>query len=96
MKKSNTQSISKILNDFIKDSNIGPKLKEVDILNAWESLLGKAISSYTKNLIIRNGVLYATMSSPVVKSELMMMKGEIIKRLNAEVGEEVIHSIVFK
>ena len=96
MRKSNTQPISKILDEFIRETNIGPKLKEMEVLKAWETLLGKAIASYTTKIYISHGILYVTLSSPVVKTELRMMKAELLARLNEEVGEEVITSIVFK
>ncbi len=96
MRKSNTQQLSNILRDFIKDNNLEPKLKERDLINAWDTLLGKAIASYTKNIYIKDKTLYVTLSSPVVKSELMMMKGELLTQLNQEVGEKVITSIVFR
>lgn len=96
MRKSNTQSISKVLRDFIQDTNIGSKLKEMEVIKAWDSMLGKTIASYTSKLSIRNRILYVTLKSPVVKSELMMMKQELLTRLNEEVGEKVITTIVFK
>ncbi|NOY96423.1 MAG: DUF721 domain-containing protein [Chlorobi bacterium] len=47
MRKSNTQSIRDILRDYVSDMGIERKLKEVDIVHAWENILGKAIASYT-------------------------------------------------
>ncbi len=96
MRKSNTQSIRDILRDYVSDMGIERKLKEVDIVHAWENILGKAIASYTGRIIISKGVLYVTITSPVVKAELLMMREEIRGRLNDEAGAEIVEKIVFK
>ncbi|NOY96424.1 MAG: DUF721 domain-containing protein [Chlorobi bacterium] len=45
---------------------------------------------------ISKGVLYVTITSPVVKAELLMMREEIRGRLNDEAGAEIVEKIVFK
>jgi hypothetical protein len=96
MRKSNTQKISDVLLDYISEMEIGRKLKEVDIIHAWEEVLGKALNRYTGKIYISGGVLYVQINSPVVKSELSMMREEIRERLNERAGEEIIKSINFR
>ena len=96
MRRSNTQPLSELLREYIQELRIGHKLKEVDVIGAWEPLLGKTIARYTRSLRIANRVLYVEISSAVVKNELIMMRGEICRKLNEHVGEEVIDRIVFR
>lgn len=96
MRKSNTQNISQVLSDYIDQMKIGQKLKEVDIIEAWESVLGKTINHYTGKIYIADGNLIVHIKSPVVKAELIMMREEIRKRLNECVGQEIIRAIVFR
>jgi predicted nucleic acid-binding Zn ribbon protein len=96
MRRSNTQSISQVLQSFIRENNIERKLKEVDIVQSWEELLGKTIAHYTKNVTLKNGVLQVEISSPVVKNELFMLRDEIIRKLNERAGEELVNRMVFK
>jgi hypothetical protein len=96
MRKSNTRNISDILLDYIHDMAIDSKLKEVDIIHAWEDVLGKTISRYTGKIYISRGILFVEIKSPVVKSELIMMREEIRKRLNQKAGREIIKSITFR
>jgi predicted nucleic acid-binding Zn ribbon protein len=96
MRRSNTQSLSEVLHDYIRELKIESKLKEVDVVGAWEPLLGKTIARYTRNLRISNRILYVEISSAVVKNELIMMREEICRKLNESVGGEVIDRIVFK
>jgi predicted nucleic acid-binding Zn ribbon protein len=96
MRKSNTQNISEVLTDYINQMKIGRKLKEVDIIEAWEAVLGKTINHYTGKIYISDGNLVVHIKSPVVKSELIMMRDEIRKRLNESVGQEIVRSITFR
>ncbi len=96
MRRSNTQSLSDLLKDFVSESDFGRKLKEVDIVQSWENLLGKTVARYTRNLSILNGILYVEITSPVVKNELFMMREEICRKINEKEGETIISKIIFK
>lgn len=96
MRRSNTQSLGEVISEFIKESNFGTKLKEVEIIDSWEELLGKTVAYYTRNLKISNGILFVEISSAIVKNELFLMREEICRKLNENAGEKVISKIVFK
>ena len=96
MRRSNTQSLSDVIKEYIEKNRIESKLKEVDVVNSWEELLGKTIANYTKNIYIRNKILFVEISSSVVKNELFMMREEICRRLNENAGRDVISKIIFK
>ena len=72
------------------------KLKEVNVVQSWEEVLGKTISRYPRNVYFSKGILFVEINSAVVKNELVMMREEIRKRLNEQAGEEIITKIVFK
>uniref|UniRef100_UPI0032172D93 DUF721 domain-containing protein n=1 Tax=uncultured Draconibacterium sp. TaxID=1573823 RepID=UPI0032172D93 len=96
MRRSNTQSLSEVLKEYIEQNRIDRKLKEVDVVQGWEDLLGKTIAHYTKNIYIKNRILYVEISSAVVKNELFMMREEICRRINENAGQNVITKIIFK
>lgn len=96
MRRNNTQSLSEVIKEYIEQNRIDRKLKEVDVVQNWENLLGKTIAHYTKNIYIRQGILFVEISSSVVKNELFMMREEICRRLNENAGQEVVSKIIFK
>lgn len=96
MRRSNTQSLSDILKEYVKEVRIDHKLKEVDVVQSWESLLGKTIAHYTRNIYIRKKILFVEISSSVAKNELFMMREEIRRKINEKAGEEIIKTIIFK
>lgn len=96
MRRSNTQSLSEVLREYIRENRIERKLKEVDAVKSWENLLGKTIAHYTRNIFISSRILYVEISSAVVKNELIMMREEIRRKINENAGEELVTRIVFK
>lgn len=96
MRRSLTLPLADVLRDYIKENNIGKKLKETDIVQSWEELLGKTIAHYTSNVVLRNRILFVEISSAVVKNELFMMREEIRRKINEKAGEELVDKIIFK
>jgi hypothetical protein len=94
MRRNKTQTISEVLNDLVKEYRLGPKLREAAVINAWDNVTGKAITSRTSSIYIKNGVLHVHITSSVVKNELMMLREALRERLNREVGGEVVKEIV--
>lgn len=71
------------------------KFDETSIVAAWPELMGAAIANRTTRLYISNKKLFVGLESSVIKNELMMMKSQIMKKLNDQAGKEIITSIVF-
>jgi hypothetical protein len=96
MRRSKTISLAEAVNDYIKEMNLGGKLSEVTIINSWEEIVGKAISSRTTKIYIKDHVLYVYLSSSVVRSELLMLREALREKLNSKAGSEIIKEIVFR
>jgi predicted nucleic acid-binding Zn ribbon protein len=96
MRRSKTISLAEAIKDYINEMNFGEKLNEAGVLNSWEEVVGKAISSRTSKIYIKDHVLHVHLNSSVVRSELLMLREELRKKLNEKAGNEVIKDIVFR
>jgi predicted nucleic acid-binding Zn ribbon protein len=96
MRRSKTISLAEAIQDYIEEMKIGPKLKEISLLNSWETMVGKAISSRTSKVYIKDKVLFVHLNSSIVRNELMMIREALREKLNSQAGEEVIKDIVLK
>lgn len=96
MRKSNTESLSSVLKNYVRENNLERKMSELDLIKSWEAVVGKTVARYTGNISIQNSTLFVETTSPIVRNELLMMKEEIRVRLNEIVGAEVVKTIVFK
>jgi len=96
MRRSKTITIAEAVNDYIKEMHLDVKLSEVSVINSWEEIVGKAISSRTKKIFIKDHVLYVHLNSSVVRNELLMLREELKEKLNQKAGGEVIKEIVLR
>ena len=96
MQRKNTQSIKDVLREYVDSMQMRRKLKESRIEKQWEEMLGKNAASFTRKVLIKNGVLYVYLNSSVLRNEILMMRETIINRINEEAGEEIVTKIVLK
>jgi predicted nucleic acid-binding Zn ribbon protein len=96
MRRSKTISLAEAIKDYIREMNLEGKLVEVNLINSWEEIVGKAISSRTAKVYIREQVLYVHLNSSVAKNELLMLKEALKEKLNERAGKEVIKDIVLR
>jgi len=96
MRRSKTISLAEAVKDYIREMNLEGKLLEVNLINSWEEIVGKVVSSKTSRIYIKDKILYVHLSSSVVRNELLMLRQTLKEKLNERAGMEVIRDIVLK
>lgn len=96
MRRSKTISLAEAMKDYIREMNLEGKLLEVNLINSWEEVVGKAISSRTGKVYVKDQVLYVHLNSSVARNELLMLKEALKEKLNERAGKEVIKDIVLR
>jgi len=96
MRKKNTELLSDVIRQVLKEQHLDKPLYEKRLIDAWPFVLGSNIMQYTSDLNIKNKVLYVSLTSSVLRHDLFMSREEIKKSLNKQVGAEVIVDIVFR
>ena len=95
MERRKEENISDILCRFLRQSQLETPLNEYRLIQAWDEVCGIKIARYTKDLKIYNQKLFVRLSSSSIRTELLMNRTELIKRLNEKVGSTVINDIGF-
>ena len=96
MRKRNTELISDVIHQFLKQRKLEKPLYEKRIIDAWPEVLGKNIVAYTSELNVKNKILYVSLTSSVLRHDLFISRENIVKSLNNHVGYNVIDDIVFR
>ena len=96
MRRSKTISLAEAINDYLKEMNLSGKLTEIGVINSWEEIVGKAISTRTTKIYIKDHILYVHLNSSVVRNELLMLREALKGKLNEKAGSEVIKDIVLR
>jgi predicted nucleic acid-binding Zn ribbon protein len=89
-------SIGEAINLLLEKSKWKPKVTELRIRNEWETIVGKTISRYTRNLYLNDKVLTVYTDVAPLKQELLLGKEQLIVRINEHLNEKAITDIIIK
>mgnify|MGYP002625676684 FL=1 len=90
------QTLGEALRAYLRAVGAETKIKEMRVLQAWDSVVGSIIAGDTSAINLQNGVLYVRFNSPIIRNEVTMRKSQIISRLNQEVGEELVRIMMVR
>ncbi len=93
---SNQSSISEVLQQFIQQNKLELGMDKIYVEQAWKSLMGNGVNSYTQEVILKGSTLYVKLTSAVLREELSYGKQKIISMLNEELRKEVVKEIVLR
>ena len=96
MRRTNEKSLGKILQDVIKDNNLGDGITQAKINEIWVELMSRPIISRTTKLRFINKTLTIYLTSSVIRNELDYQKDDLKKQFNDRLGEMTIEKIEFK
>ena len=58
MKRNNAEQIGELIRHYLRQESLESPLNERRLISAWPEVLGPTIASYTRELYIKNQVLY--------------------------------------
>jgi len=93
---SNESSIGDVLKQFIETNKLQSGMDKIDVQEAWKSLMGNGVNSYTKEVVLKGSTLYVSLTSAVLRQELTYGKDKIIKMINEEIGKEVVSDVILR
>ena len=96
MKRENTQLIKDILQEFIKEEHLEDGLKRLKIFKVWDLVVGEAGARATSNKFFRDGVLYCTINSSIIRTQLYYRKDDIALQMNKMLNDNIVSKIILK
>lgn len=97
MKRKNTQTIGEVIRDFFEDNTeLYEKMMEIRVQRAWGEVLGPMVMQYTRNIYVKDHVMYVSLTSSVLRSELTLCRERLVKSLNQYCGSAVIRDLVIR
>jgi hypothetical protein len=92
----NESSIGDVLKEIIQVNKLQPGIDQISVKEAWESLMGNGVNSYTKNVVLKGSTLYVELNSAVLREELNYGKDKIIKMINEELRRDIVTAVVLR
>ncbi|HOP02912.1 MAG TPA: DUF721 domain-containing protein [Tenuifilaceae bacterium] len=95
-RKNEPQTLGDAIKEFLDQFKNNDRLLESKAITAWSAVMGPNISKYTQELHFKKGKLYVSLSSPVLKNELVMYRRKIVNSLNQYIGIEIVTDVVIR
>ena len=95
MRKANDKSLKDAIAQMLQVYKIKQRFDETGIQAAWPDLVGRPVANRTKELFVHDKKLYLRIESSVVKNELMLMRGQIIEKINEAANWNMVEEIIF-
>ena len=79
----NAQTLGDAIREFFEDNaELRGKILEIRVMRAWGEILGPMVAQYTRNIYVKDKVLYVSLTSSVLRSELVLCRERLVKSLN--------------
>ena len=95
MFKRDVKGIKELILKNLREQGLETPLLQKRLIEAWPTVAGEMIANYTDGVTIRNQTLYVHLTNPALRADLSMMRVELVRKLNAHVGSQVIADIKF-
>ncbi len=93
-KRNNDKTLKEAIEQMLDVYRLRRKFDETALIAAWPELMGNSIASRTTQLYIADKKLFVRVESSVIKNELLLMKSQILEKMNDRAGKVVITSLV--
>jgi hypothetical protein len=58
--------------------------------------MGAPVARVTRKVYFRDGIVYVSLYSSVIRNELMMQRNKIVENLNRHVGADIVKDVVLR
>jgi predicted nucleic acid-binding Zn ribbon protein len=89
------EEVGKLVARFLEGRGVAEQVRRQNVLEEWPALVGDAIAAVTHARSLSAGTVFVEVRSSPWLMELEMMKGDILRRLNAGREDALIERIVF-
>ena len=95
MGRTNDKSLKEAIEQMLQVYKIKRKYDETGIKASWPQLVGKSVANRTKDIYIHDKKLFLRIESSVIKNELILMRSQIIEKINNETKSVLVEDIIF-
>ncbi|MBQ2373595.1 MAG: DUF721 domain-containing protein [Alistipes sp.] len=85
-----------VLEEFFSRPYVAAKVAEGKLPDTWREVVGNRVADHTTELKLENHVLYAHISSSILRSELFYRREAIAQEINRVSGVRLVNVVIIK
>ena len=95
IRNTEVKPLKQVINDMFSKYRLSGKLREKQIINSWDQIMGISIAKRTSKRFIKEGILFVEITSAPLKNDLMLSKEKIIYLFEQEFGKGILKDLRF-
>ncbi len=96
MRRTKTQLMGDLLEEFFHRPYIAAKVAEGKLPDTWRAVVGNRAADETTELRLENHILHVRIRSSVLRQELFYQRAALQEELNARSGVRLINAIIIR
>ena len=96
MRRTKTLLFGDVLQEFFSQPYVAAKVAEGKLPDTWREVVGEQAAAQTASLKLENKVLYAHISSSILRSELFYRRDAIAAEINRISGVKLVNVLIIK
>ena len=93
MFRQKVKNLDEILNQVLREEGLETPLRQRRLIASRETVTGSVVARYTGEKFIKNQTLFVKITNSALKQDLSMMRSQLVKRLNEQVGAMIISDV---
>lgn len=96
MRRTKTQLMGELLEEFFRRPYIAAKVAEGKLPDTWRTVVGEKIANETTELRLENHILHVRIRSSVLRQELFYQRDALRDALNEQSGVRLINAVIVR
>lgn len=94
-----TMSLGEMLPKVLGDAlgvNAMEGLRAIRVVETWRTVLGPTMGRYSSKERFEQGTLFAVIQLPALRQELFMNRASVIRKINEQMGVDVVKNLILR
>ncbi len=96
MKRTGAINIKDLIQQAFDEQKLNDGLDVVKVKSLWKDVTGTYVANATTDIDVHASKLYVSINSSIIRSELMLIRSELVRRINQNIGRHFINEIIIR
>ena len=96
MQRTGAVKLGELLSSYVDEVRLKDSFVSLDVCEAWRAAVGPRAAAATAYACFKQGVLYCTITSSIIRNQLYFNLEGLKSDINARLGSSLVHRIILR